>query len=434
MAKQIRNFGTKAQEGKVPHTSSRSFGQSVSRGGAREARAMLRRRRRMAVLALLSFAAAAPAPAAQEAGEQSPVAAATKQITEQAALEEAQNKLTKQRIEALGLKSNATGKTELKENGGQFEGWLLSANAVQSAADRIATSLRTKIPHGQAAAILAGDEVLDLGLPGAMEARMRGLSRRATAALEAGCPAASSAQAEMVGVSSALVGAIPYVGAVIGALKTDTTISGLAGPTDARLLVNALAERVLEGDKWIVPGDIAKTDPAGSLWKLWEHLTDQRYQLAHCRAVVAGSAKKDDKTAQRHVAALDASIGEIDTFETKQVIGGDGPSALVKASRLEALAKVPVSIVRVYVEKAGGSTLQRSNLFTMLGAPAIGITGGSLVGFRITDATTGQAQGGGNLSCRTALTNMRAIHAGRVRASSCDWNSEKTASKGGAER
>jgi len=390
---------------------------------------------RAAFLAFLSFSAAAPALAAQEAEEESPVATATKQITEQAALEEAQNKLAKQRIEALGLKSDATGKTELEENGGQFEGWLLSANAIQSAADRIAESLRKKIPQSQTAAILAGDEVLDLGLPGAMAARMSGLSRRAASALQAaGCPSGSSPIRMDAGPAGGLAGAIPYVGAIIGALKTDTTVSGFAGPTDARLLVNALAENVEPEDKWIVPGDISKIDQTGTLLTIWNQLTDQRSSLAGCRAVVAANVGKDDKAAQARVAALDVAIGEIDTFETKQVIGGEGPSPLVKASRLEALAKEPVSIVRVYVEKAGGSILQRSNLFTMLGAPAIGITGGSVVGFRISDATTGQALGGGNLSCRTALTNMRAIHAGQVRASSCDWNVPKTGSKAGGDR
>lgn len=399
------------------------------------ARCLPGRRLRMPFLALLLVSAGAPALAAQEE-EESPVAAATKQVTEQAALEEAQNKLAKQRIDALGLKADATGKTELKDNGGQFEGWLLSANAIQSAADRIASSMRSKIPHRQATAILAGDEVLDLGLPGAMSSRMKSLGDRATAALKAAkCADASAGDPKPTDfVAGGLAAAIPYVGAVIGALKTDTTISGFAGPTDARLLVNALAERVATGERWIVPGDIANVGAGGTLWKLWDGLTDQRSRLAACRAIAAANAKKDDKAAQTRIAALDAAIGDIDTFETKQVIGGEGPSPLVKASRLEALSNETVSIVRVYVEKAGGSILQRSNLFTMLGAPAVGITGGSVVGFRITDASTGQAQGGGLLSCRTALTNMRAVHAGRVRASSCNWDVKTTSHRTGANR
>lgn len=359
-----------------------------------------------------------------------------KEIADQIALEKARADLVAQRLSVLGLQSGATGKTELKEKGGEFEGWLLSANAIDASADKIAAALRSPDLAGTRIVVLAADEVFDAALPVAMAKRIDALQRRATTAAAAtGCAISQAGEGVGPGGPQALpiAGALPYIGALIGALKTDTTITGIEGPKDARLLVNALAERTAQGDRWIVPSDISKIEVASELGKAWDALAETRAALSACRAKPAGKGKAAVAKAAAQKAVLDPIIAEIDAFETKEVLGGDGVSPLVRALRFEQLANdVDLSVMRVYVEKAGGSILQKSNLFTMLGARAIGITGGAVVGWRIVDAATGQLRGGGNLACRTALTNMRAIHRGAVRASSCEWTTAGTSAAANA--
>ncbi len=66
------------------------------------------------------------------------------------------------------------------------------------------------------------------------------------------------------------------------------------------------------------------------------------------------------------------------------------------------------------VEKGGGSLLKRSNLWTALGAPTVGITGGLIVSYTLTEPRGGGFLQGGALVCRTALTNLRDVQSGRV--------------------
>jgi hypothetical protein len=53
-------------------------------------------------------------------------------------------------------------------------------------------------------------------------------------------------------------------------------------------------------------------------------------------------------------------------------------------------------------------------------AGIVGIrTSGLVISYRLSDPAKGRVEKSGVLVCRTALTNMREIHAGRVRASDC---------------
>ena len=372
--------------------------------------------RSVSIFGLASALALTPLYAAEDPPTD-PVTAAAQAAT---AREKALNDLAAQRLTALHLNSNTTGTAEVKEHGGEFEGWLMSANAIDTAAVRIAGNLRTSSGGGRLV-ILAGDETFDLGLPRTMAMRLSGLERGANDALRAaGCGGGRSTpshNSEFVGESPTAL--LPYVGALVNAFRTDTTITGFTGPTDARLIVNALAGQIATGDDWVIPSAIATISIDSPLVSKWDGVASLRSILSTCRAEKA----RGNAAAKAKLPGLDQAIAEINAFETAHVVGGGtSVSPLVQAIRLESLAATPdLSVVRVFVEKAGGSILVRRNLFTMLGAPAVGISGGAVVGWRVVEARTGRLRGGGNLSCRTELSNIRAIQAGRIRASSCDY-------------
>lgn len=355
-------------------------------------------------------------PAAAQDDPPSATAAATAVLLERIALEKAQADLAGARIKTLGLSSDATGATELKDTGGEFEGWLLSANAIEAAGTEIAG----RLTGGGNLLLVAGNERVDLALGQTMRGRLDYLARlsrdaqwRATCAAP---PAVGLAPAALP-----LAPLAPYLGALIGAFKTDTTVSGFAGPTDARMVVAALARHrpAAGAGLWIVPGEQVGVAEDAPLLAKWSTVLKERDAVEACRARLATKTSTDQLKA--HIADLDVALKTIDDFASKQVGDGDGESPLIQAARIDALAVLKPQVVRIHVEKAGGSILLRKNLWTALGAPAIGITGGAVVGWRRTDPQTGALLAGGNLACRTQLTNMRAIQRGVIRRPSCGW-------------
>lgn len=372
-------------------------------------------RRFLSLSALATLAVAGPV-AAQETAET--LAARTALIEARTALEKAQADTAKQRLELLGLKNDATGKTELGEKGGQFEGWLLSSRAIDTAAGLLKGRLETVAPRATLI-LLAGDEKLDLALPAAMKSRLRYLAQQASSERNsAACSgAAPRPGASMVPLPAILAGA----GTLLGSFRTDTAITGFDGPDAVRMVIAALADargRPAPGaPAWIVPSDLLGIPDQAPLIKSWDELATARQELARCRATLA---TKGD-AAKPQIDRIDVQLANIDDFASKQVGAGDGVSPLIRAAQIDGIAALKPKIVRLYVEKAGGSILNRRNLWTALGAPAVGITGGAVIGWRLGDPLSGSMIGGGNLVCRTELTSMRTVQSGRVRASSCAW-------------
>lgn len=341
-------------------------------------------------------------------------------IEARTALEKARADKVDQRLDRLGLKSDAMGKTVLTEGGGGFEGWLLSSRAIEAAAVVLNADLARLDVGREALVLLAGDETFDMTLPSTMRERLSYLSKQASDTLSSASCAAGGADAP-TGTLSFAPGAMAALGAVVGSFRTDTTVTGFAGPDAARMVIAALVATRTRAEAtpaaWIVPGDIMGVQETSPMLVKWAEIVNQRAKIAECRA---GLARQGDGT-KVQVDRLDAQTANIDDFSSKQIGAGDGASPLVKAMQVDGVASLKPMILRVYVEKAGGSILNRRNLWTALGAPAVGITGGAVIGWRLGDPSSGEVVGGGNLVCRTELTGMRAIQNGRVRPSDCSW-------------
>lgn len=357
---------------------------------------------------------AVTAPAFAEEGKdevtkQKELVTAQKELTTaQKELITAQSELMKARFDALGLKP-PEGKTTVDAGAGKIEAAMLNVGSMNAAAKLIAD----KAPSGKKILLLTGDQEVDLALPVAMMADIDDLKSGLDRATETVCGTKS-------GIGPA---AIPFaaIGAVLSLLRTDTQVSGIDLSPSASQLNNAVAARL--GDKAIILGDVITRDrhtgpnPKVGLEKAVTELNDAVNAAFQCSTK---QKKPADDVAKGKLAVLDGTIARTTAFSAAIAKSDETkPSLLSRALRYEVINTQNPLLLRLYIENAGGSLLKRSNIWTALGAHAVGLTGGLVVSYRYSDPKTGQVQKSDVLVCRTALTNMRSIQAGRSGASAC---------------
>lgn len=353
---------------------------------------------------------AVPVRAEDAVDPQAGVKADTARLQAQAALVNAQTEVVKAKATALGLPS-AAGTTTLGEGAGAMEAWMLSSAAINEAARTIADSAKGLGPI----LVLPASETVNLGLGASLRAEIAALNAAADNAQVAGCPRAPArADPRFMAAGAAL----PLLGAVVSALKVDTEVRALEVKADDRALVNAIAARL--GAEAIIPTEAVNPGAraAGALISELDGLGHRRNAAFQCRSQWAASGDTADIKAK--VAILDSLIARIDEFQLRVSQGGaDAPSLLIRASQLAAIADRNPLVLRVAIERAGGSLLKRTNLWTAFGAEGVSLTGGLVVSYRLTDPRSGSIRAAGLLICRTAKTRMGDVQRGRVGVAGC---------------
>ncbi|HEY0312287.1 MAG TPA: hypothetical protein VGC56_07295 [Allosphingosinicella sp.] len=394
--------------------------------------------------------------AAQDAGSTSAadqLAQETAKLNAQAARDTAAAAATtaatarlKAQADALGLPT-AEGKTSLGTNAGVVEAWMLSSSTLDSAAQWIAEDL-TKVqgnsrsspqgthpaprdpnlpppppslPAGHSTSsygsnrhpilLVPVDEVLALDVSDDIALQIADTKKLIDKAQPQYC---STGRTGDTGTSG---GAIPLaaIGAAVSLLKTDTEISGVDIPVAHRMLVASTGRRLVDaGYNVILPAASIATPQRSPLAEAWADLVSARTSAKACRERFAKEKKTPWLT--KKLAAFDAALAAGDALEAKLLKRDDkGQTPLAEAVRADALLQGNPWVLRVAVEKGGGSILKRSNIWTALGAPAVGITGALIISYTLTDPRGGDLLQSGTLVCRTALTNMRDIQNARVR-------------------
>jgi hypothetical protein len=388
----------------------------------------------------------APDPVAQETAKLNARAA---RDTAAAAATTAATARLKAQTDALGL-PQAEGKTSLGANAGLIEAWMLSTSTLDAAGQFIATDIRAAdtrssgspgmdgptpsndpnappppptlpgratvgAPRAASHSILLVpvDEPLALDLSENVAGQIADVRRLLTQGTPQYCTTNSVAPTDKTG------GGIPLavIGAGLNLLKTDTEISGVEVPLVHRMLVAATGRRLLDaGYDVIIPSAAVATPQRSVLAQSWSDLKAARALAQECRERFAKEKKSSWLT--KKLAAFDAALASIDGLEAKLLKRDDnGQTPLAQAIRVEALMQGEPRVLRVAVEKGGGSILKRSNVWTALGAPAVGITGALVVSYSLTEPRSGQLLRSGYLVCRTALTNLRDVQNATVRRS-----------------
>lgn len=344
----------------------------------------------------------------------------------------------KAEAEALGLPS-LTGKTTVDASVGKMESWILSAGTITEAATSIAAPVNSTVGdiarysgdgRQRPVILVSSDTELEFGLAASLREEMAALQRGISAVrahenctppppsppppppargaasntfATQGVAPGPAAAGTAAGASSVL---LPFVGAVFNALKTETTISGVTIEPDSRMLINALAGQIRGA---VVASEVVAGSDASDLRTGWNQLVDARNEAFACRARLAPFGERDG--VKGRVAILDGAITAVDTFATRATQAqGDKPSQLVRAARLERLAKRNPLVLRISIEQAGGSLWKRDSLWTMLGFSGVRTTGGLVVSYRLSDPLAGDVYLGGALVCRTGFISMKAVH------------------------
>lgn len=289
----------------------------------------------------------------------------------------------------LGLDA-AKGETKLEQDGAQMETWTIATSLMGATAQTVAAKVN-------AVAMLPGDKVIVLADSDGFAWQDYSIVLGRTAALDelisallttAGCVGKG------VAAQNAAIDEASIIPAVLGALKTDVSISGSKITLDDRTMVNAVAGAI--GAKaYLVDGVATTADSA--LQAKWN-------ALAIRAAALATAPCKETAAAKAALAAFNAA-------ETAFMAPGkDGqPSMFAAALATEPYLKEPVPyVLRVRVEMAGGTILKRSNIWTTLGAPALGMSGGLITSYRLTSAN-GNVKWAAAVACYAPLAGLRSV-------------------------
>jgi hypothetical protein len=314
------------------------------------------------------------------------------------------------RIEALGLPS-FEGKTTMQNNAGALEVNLLSATAIGGAAGKVANAVTDK-----SVLLLGGDEAIDFGTYQLVHTEMKALDKAYEEILG---KAAVGPEDDEAGGGLPL---IPLASAVLGLLRSDTTVDGAtADAVTQQMFVTAVANRL--GGKAVLPGALLFDDTSkGStaLTAKYEALLLRRSEAAAKKQMLATAAKANAAM----IAKIDAVLTRHDSFIQRTIVpNDDGVAPFTVAARMAGLIGDKRKILRVYVNKAGGSIVNSKNLATTLGFDPIKISGGVIASYLLSDPATGAVTNADVIACMTTLTDLREIQQWR-------WNAYGQKTKG----
>ncbi len=330
----------------------------------------------------------------------------TERIKAETDLEKAKAELARaeaDRIKALGLPS-FEGKTELGTNAGAMEATLLSGRALGAAAQHIST---VQAIQGKKIIVLALAESLDLGLASALDLEMKMISRLFD---DAGV---DPVDAGMMGGGA---GTIAAISAFAGLLRSDSTLSGIdVSAIDDRMLSWAVAGRL--GSNAVLPSALIGGTPgakAKALINDFASLVERRSQAEALRSSLA--AKKDPTPAEKvQLAALNSAAARHDAFAARVTTpAASGAIPLISAGRVADILTPGTPVLRLHVDRAGGSLVNTRNIATTFGLDPLKISGGVIASYLLTDPSSGTVAAADTLACHTTLTSIRRVQERRV--------------------
>lgn len=288
------------------------------------------------------------------------------------------------------------GKVTLGAGAGELESWLLSAEAIQEAGALIVTAIGRDKP----VLLLTGDDTVDFQLLISLNEEIDDISRQLNRAkTEAGACGKKPSGPRLT--NNAPI--IPLIGALGSILQSDTEVRGVNVDAKDRILATAVA-RELRANA-ILPTAAAYPDSAETALSIKiGNLSQLRAQAEQLKACLPAS-KKDE------IAGLATAITRHDTFRTAiSSANAQGRVRLADAFALQAIYIDTPTVLRVRLEKAGGTLLTRKNIWTALGAKAVAVTGGVVATFIQTDPTKGSVINAGLITCRTGLKSLSGVH------------------------
>lgn len=319
-------------------------------------------------------------------------------------------------------KSPAEGKTEFEKEGAALESEFLVSEALSSAATLIITDVTTVSPSPNSILILEGTENRSTSRLASFQVEAFGLKRSAARTLNLGQDLC--AQARLTAGPAFAAGAL--ISAVANMLKTDVKITGLESKLTSAQLVRAI---IAIRPTLFRTGffDAEGVNENNAVVKEFDCLDRYRSEVA---AKLASFTTDEEKKANASlIARLTANANSLDALTdrlTKPEKDSLPPLALLYTDA-ENYSKADY-VLRVWLDKGGGTTITKKNLWTTLGARSVAMTGGAIVSYLLIAKKTGEVAKAGFLKCSTDLTSLRGAHAAKSKRGNCTKLAEPTTS------
>lgn len=366
-----------------------------------------------ALLVVLTLAMPAPVAAQDAEGDETDpeIAAAAEEqarakaqadlLTQQTALITAQ----KAYIEALPL-PEFENKTELADaNAGSIEATMLSAVALGSAARKIAADIDGGIDDKGVVLLTAAEEVdLTIGL-----AMRREIDSLKALFVDAGI---EKEDFSLAGGGIGPIEALTLVSELGGLLGSESKLAyRSAAEIDDNVFVTSLAGALVK-PVYTVQSTMNLDADGYGLLRSFRELAAMAANGAARQKQLKDLGKGITDAQKQQLAKLEAAATRFAALEKVVLTKDDkGLVPLYQAARVMAAFPAGRKILRVQVIKAGGSVITEKNFgTTILGADPMKITGGIVVGYRLSSLDDGQIARAGILSCGTDRLSLRNVH------------------------
>jgi hypothetical protein len=311
----------------------------------------------------------------------------------------------KQALDELKKLKQAQPQQTINTNTLAIESWLLTSTAINATAANIHNAVSGKVPEGERKLlVLAGDEPLDFNQSDMLKIEMDSLFRRLQQASGIKCPTRRQLGIQSVEAPIALVGAIADL------LKSETELTAIDQTVDAKLLAAAVAGKFGNA---VLPSAAIAAKPDSEMLRLFNELiavADNsrllRYRLA---------ANENPSNCEQHkLDSLKLVLASFDKFYARVTTADEktGMVPIVLAARLDQILDQDPVVLRVTMEKSGGTLLKRKNLLTAFGAETAFISGGLVSSYQLTRPKTGELIRSGVITCRTTMTSLKRVQEG----------------------
>lgn len=339
------------------------------------------------------------------------------QLEAQAKLETAKAALLQAKLAPLtALKTES--KAELGQDAASMEATILSAAALQEAATTLvkgktATDKRLNAEGASKYLVLADGETIQTDTYAAVSSAFFGIRQQ----LDAACKLKDAQCPDDFGGGVATVAMT--VASLVGLLGSEVKLGDLKATATSKMFARTVAGKL--GTTAFFKDTIALPDlTKAPLQKMIEEV----YQLRSAADTAAKNIEKIKKpTAPQKVAksALDAAVKRYDDYFAKiTAVDDKGVVTLAVALGQSFLLQGDYRLLRVGVEKAGGTSITRKNLFVLLGiVPAVGVSGGLLVSWDESDPKTGQIMSAGTIACTAGFARIKKIQAQQLKSPEC---------------
>lgn len=316
------------------------------------------------------------------------------------------------RIAALGLPS-FEGKTELAgENAGAIESEMMSAAALRDAASRIAGSLGNV--SSKKIILLTEADDTDLSQHVIIKAQIDSLTLRLRE-LNSTAPQSTS---KFVPAGLSAAGILALVQAGAGLLRSETTLSGFEATSlsDQSLLWltgQQLKAQVGINGRIIIPTANISGDLLANGNGVMMSFDDLIAELDTAKVILAELLKDKKPSAEKKkmIGEFQVLIERTNTYVNAiSVAGDDGLVQLVIAARQADLMKDNPLILRLHLNKAGGSLVNTKNIATTFGVDPLKVSGAVLASYLLTDPKAGTLEAAGLIVCQTTLLTLRKVH------------------------